>query len=174
VVSGRRSEALFWIPLTWRAADQRPAPPPIDPAKRFGITFQRFTRAARDRNPWSEGYLEVPGLRLELPAGWWPVAHLRSEDGFPVQLLDARGGTVARLVQTEASEIDLSEGGSWTALKRPGRYHASAAYEGPEGQRLYVAHEGHAFLMVPDPESPPAEEEWDRLLESALLTKVKR
>jgi hypothetical protein len=174
VVTGRRSETLYWIPLTWRAADEPPAPPPVDPARRFGISFDRLTRAAREKNPWTEGYLEVPGMRLELPVGWWPVANLRSEDGFPVQLLDGRTRTVARVVAAEPSEFDLTADGPWTPLKRPGRYHARSVHEGSDGARLYVAREGHAFLLVPDPDEPPAPEEWERLLESALLTRPRR
>ena len=88
-----------------------------------------------------------------------------------MRLLDATTGTVARLVKADPADLDLADGDAWASIKRPGRYHASAAYEGPDGQRLYVAREGHAFMLVPDPETPPPEEAWERLLESALLTK---
>jgi len=174
VVEGRRSETLFWIPLTWRGPREYAAPPPVDPARRFGITFDRLTRAARKNNPWSEGYLEVPGMRLELPVGWWPVANLRSDNGFPVQLLDATTRTVGRLLAADPADLDLSEGGPWTPIKRPGRYHASAVYEASDGGRLYVAQEGHAFLLAPDGDTPPPGEEWERLLESALVTRPGR
>ena len=81
MISGRRSPSLFWIPATWRSDDRPPAPPPVDPAGRFGIRFERLTRGAQSRQPWTEGYLTVPGLRVELPKGWWPAAGLRSRDG---------------------------------------------------------------------------------------------
>jgi len=171
VFSGRQSEALFWIPLTWRGATEPPAPPPIDPAKRFGIRFERLTPAARKQNPWIEGYLEVPGLRLELPVGWWPIANLRSDDGFPVQLLDRESRLVAGLTRVELREIDLSEGSGWEAVEHVRRYHAAEVFSHANGQRLYVSAGGRAFLLSPDPTTPPASDLWDRVVESALLTR---
>lgn len=171
VLAGRQSEALFWIPLTWRSAAEPPAPPPIDPAKRFGIRFERLTPAARKHNPWIEGYLEVPGLRLELPVGWWPIANLRADDGFPIQLLDGETRPVAELTRIVLREIDLSQGSGWEAIKRVRRYHASQAFAHADGQRIYVSPDGQqAFLLSPDAETPPAPEVWERVVESALLS----
>jgi len=171
VFAGRQSEALFWIPLTWRDATEPPAPPPIDPAKRFGIRFERLTPAARKQNPWIEGYLEVPGLRLELPVGWWPIANLRSDDGFPVQLLDQESRQVAELTRVEVGGIDLSEGSGWEAVKHVRRYQAAEAYTRADGQRLYVSTRGRAFLLAPDSTTPPTSDLWERVVESALLTR---
>ncbi len=171
VAQGRQSEALFWIPLTWRTADQPPAPPPIDPAKRFGIRFDRLTPAGRKRNPWIEGYLVVPGLRLELPVGWWPVANLRSDDGFPVQLLDSDGRQVGRITHADFVDLELSEASGWEAIKKASRYQAAQAFENEHVERIYASRSGDAFLLNRNADMPPVAEEWERLVNSALLTR---
>ena len=49
VLAGRRSASLFWIPASWRDAAHPPASPPVDPAARFGVRFDRFGTGERAR-----------------------------------------------------------------------------------------------------------------------------
>ncbi len=172
VVHGRRSLALFWIPVTWRDAPLPPAPPPIDPASRFGIRFEQSSHAERSRRGPIEGTLVVPGLRLELPRGWWPSATLRSADGFPVLLIDERGGEIGRLERIASgpalrAEIDAS---AWQ--ERPGARSrgATAIYLGPEGASLFLAPEGHGWKLTPVRAGDPG---WGRVVESVTLAKIR-
>jgi hypothetical protein len=170
VVEGRRSLALFWIPVTWRDAPRPPAPPPIDPASRFGIRFERASRLERSRRGQVEGTLVVPGLRLELPLGWWPSATLRSADGFPVLLVDERGeemGRLERIAPGSALREEIDRG-SW--VERPGARSrgASAIYGGPGGIHLFVAPEGHGWRLHP---ARPGDPGWGRVVDSVTLGK---
>jgi hypothetical protein len=170
VLSGRRSPALFEIPLSFRGPGRPPAPPPVDPAKRFGIRFERLTGSDRKRNPWSEGFLNVPGLRLEFPRGWWPVANLRTSDGFPVRIIAENGKPVAILRRLEPGDARLTpKGPEWTPVKRPSRFHSSAVYRKDDGARLYVAREGHGFLIAPENQGSAKHSYWERFVESAFL-----
>jgi len=177
VLSDWRSQALFRIPATWRDGDEPAAPPPIDPAKRFGIRFDRLGPSDRKRNPWTEGYLSVPGLRLELPVGWWPKAALRSENGFPVRFLDETRRTVGWVDRLEKENrlIGSAESMGWKPVKRAARFHATKAYEKENGSRLLVAHEGHAFVFLTIETHVPRDPTyWKRLVDSALLLRLPR
>jgi hypothetical protein len=171
VESGRRSPSLFWIPVTWRPAGSAPAPPPVDPAERFGIRFERLRRTDEQRHPWTEGYLRVPGLRADVPKGWFPAASLRSSDGFPVRLLERRGAGVGTLTRLEADELPpVGDSTVWTEAPRRGRHRADAVYRRADGACLLVAPEGHAFLFEPGvTEGKDWSELWERLLGSAQL-----
>ena len=120
VVRGPRSESLYWIPVTWRPLGSRPAPPPVDPAERFGIRFDRLTPTERKDNPWVEGALIVPGLIADIPRGWSPAASLRSRDGYPVRIVDGDGETIGALDRLDASEIPSVEDPQlgWSAIPR--------------------------------------------------------
>lgn len=172
VLEGRRSLALFWIPVTWRDVPLPPAPPPIDPASRFGIRFEQTSRLERSRRGQVEGTLVVPGLRLELPRGWWPSATLRSADGFPVLLFDARGEEMGRLERIGPGvalreEID---DGAW--VERPGAKSrgASAIYRGLDGTHLLVAPEGHGWKLT---RLLPDDPGWGRVVDSVILLKIR-
>jgi len=171
VLAGRQSLSIFQIPLAWRGPGEAPASPPVDPADRFGINFERFSKLERKRHPWSEGYLRVPGLRMELPARWWPAAMLRSKNGFPVRLVDASGQTVGALSLLPAGAPDLKQENlkDWEAEPRPGVYRALAVYRRPDGAWLYVTHEGYGFLLQPVTGVPVDRENWKRMAESALV-----
>jgi len=66
VLDGVLSPSLYWIAATWRDDGRPPAPPPIDPAERFGIKFERLTRADRQKQPWL-GSRGLPSLRERIP-----------------------------------------------------------------------------------------------------------
>ena len=70
-----------------------------------------------------------------------------------------------------AKSLDLSEASGWVPIKRAGRYHAAEAFENDQGQRIYVSRDGMGFLLTPLRDPQPVPEEWDRLMESALLTR---
>jgi hypothetical protein len=172
VLGGRQSPSLYWIPLTWRSAEQAPAPPPVDPAERFGIRFEQLSRAARRKQPWTAGYLTVPGLQCELPEHWWPSAALRSTDGYPIRLERASGDALGHLERLDARAWPerIADGSGWIELARPGARGAARMFGRDDGARLYVAREGHAFLFEPlaEPYDPPA---WKRMLESVRLVR---
>jgi hypothetical protein len=171
IVAGRQSQALFWIPLTWRGAGQLPAPPPMDPAERFDIRFSRFVGTDQRAHPWSQGYLEVPGLRAEIPKGWEPVANVRTETGFPVSIVDGEGRVIGRLMMVEKTTQELpprdSEG--WVALKRPSLYRAASAYKKADGSLLLVDRDGGGFLLERIGEVRADPSLWDRLLETVTM-----
>lgn len=175
MLAGRRSEALFWIPATLRPAGQPPAPPPLDPAERFGITFERLTGNDRKANPWMEGYLTVPGLRIEIPLDWYPVNALRTRNGFPVRLYDGDGrlqGTLQPLDESWFESFLPAEGG-WKPLGRPGRFRALTAYRAGDGSGLFRARWGGGFLLRPEAGQEPGES-WERMLGTVQMMRPGR
>ena len=173
VLSGRSSPSLFWIAATWRGPNQAPAEPPVDPNERFGIRFERLTRADRSRQPWMEGYLAVPGMRVELPKGWVPAASLRTTDGYPVRLVDSTGaaqGVVTRLEADELPVVDEADGG-WVAQSRPGFHRASGVYLRGDLTYVFLAKEGHAFLFE---RRLGDEASWERMAASVQLMRTKQ
>ncbi|MDX1388385.1 MAG: hypothetical protein R3344_04305, partial [Acidobacteriota bacterium] len=171
VVSGRQSEALYWIPVSWRPDTLPPAPPPVDAAARFGIRWAPLTKAAKTHQPWTEGYLTTPGLRVELPKNWWPVVTLRSENGFPVRIIDLDGNTRGWVVRLDAGDptLEPSEDSGWAPIGRPKRYQAVRAYLREDGARLYVAREGHGFAIRPEPGAETEITQWELLVDSVSL-----
>jgi hypothetical protein len=169
VVQGWRSLALFWIPFTWRGAGKAPAPPPVDPAERFGIRFQQLSRVDKRRAPMVEGYLTAPGLRVELPTGWWPIASLKTADGFPILIVNKDGKLVASIERIATAEEN--PGPAWTPLPRPTAQNARAVYAGAAGARLYVAREGHAFLLERNQGQTVEEDLWSRVAGNVVLTR---
>lgn len=174
VVSGWRSPSLYWIPATWRAGDKAPAPPPVDPAERFGIRFERLRPSEQADQPWTQGYLSAPGLRVEIPLGWFPAASLRSRDGYPVRFVEASGETRGLLTRLDAGQLPPGPEG-WLESDHPGRHRAEREWYMESGERLFVAREGHGFLFEPsDIGSDEASELWRRLVESAQLMRSPR
>lgn len=168
VLEGRRSPTLFWIPATWRPRGRSPAPPPVDPSLRFGIRYERLRSLNRDAQPWIQGFLTAPGLKLALPAGWHPAATLRSTAGFPVQLVDQRRVRHGSLWRLEAKELAaLEDDGDWKLLDRPASRGAARAYGRADGACLLVAREGHAFLLEP---AAGSGETWKLVAASLQLT----
>lgn len=167
VVEGWRSPALFWIPVSWRVAGETPAPPPFDPAERFGIRFRRLTRLERSDRPWLEGTLDVPGLRLELPRDWWPLVALRSRDGYPLRLVHARGDELGRLVRLEDATAPAGEWNDGDPDRPRG-----AARRRADGAACWVAADGSGFLLEPAAALGDGErrEAWERLVESGRTT----
>lgn len=175
VLEGRRSASMYWIPATWRPADRPPAPPPVDPAARFGIRFERLRPSEQAEQPWTEGYLVVPGLRAQIPQGWYPAASLRSKDGYPIRLVDREGTTLARLSRLDTSPSTATDAGGWHALKKPGRHRAAEAYADERQAFLFVAREGHAFLLEPQITlDEKTRIHWTRLVESVQLLRAER
>ncbi|HXV77625.1 MAG TPA: hypothetical protein VD788_15030 [Candidatus Polarisedimenticolaceae bacterium] len=149
VLAGTRSTSLYWIPATWRDERSAPAPPPIDPAERFGIKFERLTRADRQKQPWVEGYLSTPGLRAEVSLGISPAASLRSVDGYPIRFLSEEGDEVGSLVRLAAEEVE-TERESLAALTesdKPGRHRAARVLRDEADNWLFLAPAGHGFLF---------------------------
>jgi hypothetical protein len=168
VARGWRSVALFWIPFTWRPAGERPAPPPIDPAERFGIRFLPLPPSDRRRNVFDEGTLELPGVRMVVPRGWWPVASLQSSDGFPVRLEGPGGEAAVRITRLAAGSAELAnpEERGWTRLRRAQR--AAGVYR--RGDRfLFVARQGHGYLLEVEPIEPRTVSILERVADSVEL-----
>ena len=156
VLEGRRSPSLFWIPATWRDESKSPAPPPVDPAERFGIRFERLSRTDRLKEPWVEGTFAAPGIAVDVALGFFPAASLRSHDGYPVRFLDERGITVGSLMRLPAERIAAVSGEheALVELDKPGRYRAARVLHDDAGTYLFVAPGAdHAFLFE---FSPPA------------------
>lgn len=172
VLSGRQSEALFWIPATWRGPNEPPAPPPVDPAERFGISFDQFTKLEKKRRPWSEGLLSVPGLRIELPSGWIPITSLRSEDGFPVTLMTAGGTPLGKLerLRADAPELAHLEEGGWTSERKGGARARGNTFRRKDGARLYRSADGGAVVLVPAP-GKGAGTDWRRMIDGVALVR---
>jgi hypothetical protein len=172
VLAGRRSESLFWIPLTWRPGDRAPAPPPIDPAERFGIRFERLRPTERRSYPWTEGFLSVPGMRIEVPKDWYPAAALRSRDGFPVRLVHAGGAEVGVLSRLAAKDVPpLGEGTVWTHVPRKGRRRGAEVYRSDDGGCLLLWGDGDGYRFQPGDRSVQDwAEMWERMIASAQVT----
>jgi hypothetical protein len=177
VLAGRRSPSLYWIPATWRAGNRPPAPPPVDPAERFGIRFERLRPSEQVEQPWTQGYLDVPGMRAEVPLDWFPAASLRSRDGYPIRFVDRSGktrGLLTRLDGDGAAQIKAGSDG-WLKCDHPRRHRAERELYKESGERLFVAREGHAFLFEPGETSDgDAREMWERLTESVQLIRSRR
>lgn len=171
VVEGRGSESIYWIALTWRDAAEPIADAPVDPAARFGIRFERLTRLGRKERPLIEGFLIVPGLRVELPSKWWPSSTLRSDDGFPVTLLDREGteyGTLVRLDAAQSASYDW-EAEEWSELDRARRQGAVAHYRHVTGVHVFLAKEGHAYVFHPASDEIEASDAWALMLQTVQL-----
>jgi hypothetical protein len=172
VLGGRRSPSLFWIGQSFRPEGWPPAPPPVDPAQRFGIVFERLTPAGRKASPWVEGYLHVPGLRADVARGLVPSASLRSSDGYPVRFQDEEGRALATLRHLRASEV-----GPWIAgragiveLPKPARYRASRVVTDGGGAQLFIDDAGQGFVFELEPEtSSPMRERWRIMMDSVRL-----
>jgi hypothetical protein len=174
VLAGRRSPSLYWLPMTWRAAGEAPAPPPVDPAERFGIRFEQLTPAERGELPWMEGYLRVPGLRAEVPKDWYPAASLRSRDGYPIRFVDRGGETRGTLSRVESEDLSVV-GQSFSVSESKRKQGAKAVRERADGARLFVSREGHGFLFEPaEFGGTDAREAWLLLLDSVQVSKSGR
>jgi hypothetical protein len=174
MLSGRKSQAMFWLPATIRTAGRPPAPPPLDPAERFGITFERLTGTDRNENPWMEGFLTVPGLRIEIPLNWYPVNSLRTRDGFPIRLYDGNGklcGILERVDESWFGRFDPAAG-NWKSTPRPGRFRALAAWRDGAGAGLFRSKGGGGFLLKPA--ATAAGESWERMLGTVQIMRPGR
>jgi hypothetical protein len=177
VVAGRQSASLYWIPATWRKGDEAPAPPPVDPAERFGIRFERLRATEKAGQPFTEGHLTAPGLRAEVPKDWFPLASLRSRDGYPVRFTDATGATRGALVRLSAEELPATDDpeAGWVEDEHPGRHRAVQVFNSADGTLLLIAKEGHGFILAPyDLTDPDDQARWKRLVESMQLIRSAR
>jgi hypothetical protein len=124
-----------------------------------------------------EGYLSMPGLKVELPKSWWPSASLRSRAGYPIRLIKRGSSTMARIQRYEAAEVAgvvEAEGVVWEESERSGVHRAAKLYlRASDKAQLYVAREGHAFVFeIVDAENV-GDEEWGRLCGSVQLVRDK-
>ena len=176
VLGSWRSLALFWIPVTWRAEGEPPAPPPIDPAASRGVRFDRLSGAARSQQPQVEGTLYVGTLRLDLPRGYWPVASLASRDGLPVSILDEHGKEIGRIVpyEREGGETAPSAEQGWSAAKHPGAQRAAQLWTHGEGGLVIVGKDGRGYALTPGTLDGTSKTAWMRMRDSASLTKTAR
>ncbi|MDH3627537.1 MAG: hypothetical protein OES25_07760 [Acidobacteriota bacterium] len=177
VIEGSRSPSLYWIPLTWRDIGRAPAPPPVDPAERFGIRFDRFRPLERNHQPWSDGTLDAPGITMEIPRGWFPAASLRSADGYPVRLIDQEGNSLGRLVRVDPAEVAAlraDELRGWTPVSSRGSGQRATAHRGADGALLVVSKAGHGFLLEADGERAELRPMWERLVGSVRLRRERR
>ncbi len=173
VLEGRRSASLFWIPASYRGPGRSPAEPPVDPAERFGIKWERLTRGDQLRKPWMEGHLTMPGIKVELPKHWWPSASVRSLDGYPIRLVhqdSAVMGRIFRLEPDEIAEVLGGEGSGWVESPRPAVHRAERAWS-RDGGLLYLAKEGHAYRFELASPDRVTDEEWARMAESIQLVR---
>ncbi len=175
VAAGRESLALFWIPLTWRPGDRPPAPPPIDAAARFGIRFEKLQGRERRTHPMTEGYLAVPGLRMQIAKGWWVIANLRSTDGFPVQIVDSDGNVAGRLVRLDLEQIGpIAPDEGWMEEKRPRSYGAQEVRRRRDGTWLYLTPYGYAFRLEPLELDASSAKVWDRSARTVQLNRPRK
>jgi hypothetical protein len=176
VVSGWRSPALFWIPVTYRGEGHAPAPPPIDPAAALGVHFSRLSAGESKQNGLIEGYLVVSDLRLDVPRGWWPVANLGARDGLPVTFVDAAGGVIGEIAGRSAGSPDLAPSveDGWQRVAKPSAQHAGAIWTQADGRAVLVAKDGHGYLLLPGEDTPARRDGWRRLRESASFIKAAR
>lgn len=175
VLTGWRSLALFWIPVTWRDGSRPPAPPPIDPAARLGVRFDRLGPVERARQALVEGTLVVGTLRVEVPRGYWPVANLGSSDGLPVTIYDAAGTVAGRVEGLPAGRTAAAVAGEgWTAEPKPGSRKAASIHRRDDGTCVIVARTGEGYLLVPEAGGKERAGAWRRLIESASIVKGAR
>jgi hypothetical protein len=174
VVAGWRSPSLYWIPITWRRSTEAPALPPVDSGERFGIEFSRLTKLQHVERPWIEGFLEVPGLRAELPRGWSPLAAVRSADGFPVRFIDEGGGELGALDKMSAERIaTIVTGEEWRETERAGGKHVARVWvRDADGAHVFASKRGDGFLL--EPREGTDRDLWGRLLRSVRLTRPGR
>ena len=179
VLDGALSASLVWIAATWRDDGRTPAPPPVDPAERFGIKFERLTRVDRDKQPWMEGHLTTPGVRAEISRGWVPAASLRSEDGYPIRFIDESGMTIGLMNRIDPEEMKARQSAlsNLTPLDKPGRFRAAAVYRDVDQTYLFMAAMGEGYLF--ELKSPASSESdsslddvhkfWDLMMRSVRL-----
>ena len=174
VVSGWRSLALFWIPVTWRGPGRAPAPPPIDPAVGLGVRFDRLGPTEK-RQALVEGTLHVGTLRLEIPRGYWPVANLGAPDGLPVTVFDATGAIAGRIDSAPAPGIAaLLAGEGWMTQPRPASRKAASIHLRGDGTCILVAKAGDGYVLAPEAGGKDRAGAWQRLVESASFVKAAR
>jgi hypothetical protein len=169
VISGWRSLALFWIPVTYRADGLPPAPPPIDPASSLGVRFDTLRPGEAKRNSLLEGYLTVADLRLEVPRGWWPVANLDSRDGLPVTFVNPAGEVIGQLERRPAGSPELAprKEDGWDPVAKPSTQHAAAIWIRADGAAILVAKGGHGYLLTPNGDIDARREGWRLVRERA-------
>jgi hypothetical protein len=173
VVTGWRSLALFWIPVTYRGEGLPPAPPPIDPAASLGVRFDQLKPAQAKKNGLIAGTLFIADLRLEIPRGWWPVANLNSRDGLPVTFVAEDGTMVGRLEAVAKGHTPRAEDG-WAAMDNPSSQHAAAIWTRSDGATLLIAKGGHGYAILPESDVPARREAWRLMRERAEFIKAAR
>ena len=174
VVSGWRSLALFWIPVTWRGPGLSPAPPPIDPAVGLGVRFDRLGPAEK-RQALVEGTLQVGTLRLDIPRGYWPVANLAAPDGLPVTVFDATGAIAGRIESVPADGLAaILAGEGWTPQPRPASRKAASIHVRADGTCVLVPKAGDGYVLAPEAGGKERAGAWQRLVESASFVKAAR
>ena len=174
VVTGWRSLALFWIPVTWRGPGRSPAPPPIDPAIGLGVRFDRLGPAEK-RQGLVEGTLQVGTLRLDIPRGYWPVANLGAPDGLPVTVYDPTGAIAGRIESVPAAGVGtILAGEGWTTQPRPASRKASSIHVRADGTCVLVAKAGDGYVLAPEAGGAARAGAWQRLVESASFVKAAR
>jgi hypothetical protein len=168
MLAGRQSEAVFWIPTSWRAAGVAPAPPPLDPAERFGMNYRPLTKLEKSKQAWMEGVLTVPGLRVEVPARCFAVVNLRSADGFPIVFYAEDRRVLGRLVRQPAGSAALAPEAlaAWQPLKRPSKKSPEASYRREDGSRLFVTDRGDALIF--EPEGAARDPKWERMVDTVV------
>ncbi len=135
-----------------------------------------MTRAERQKRPWVEGVLSVPGMSAEVSLGWLPAASLRSEDGYPVRIVDYEGNTIGSLHRVAPDELEtaLARLGQGVESDKPGRHRAAKVIHDASGTHLFLAVEGHGFRFERAADTEPqAQDEirelWDLMMRSVRL-----
>jgi hypothetical protein len=172
VLGGRRSPSLFWIGQSFRPEGWPAAPPPVDPARRFGIDFARLTPSGRKSSPWVEGYLHVPGLRADVSRGLVPSASLRSTDGYPVRFQGEDGRALATLRRLASAEVEpwIASRSGIVEVEKPARYRAARVVADRDGARLFVDAVGQGFVFELEPgASAEVRERWRIMMDSVRL-----
>ena len=121
-----------------------------------------------------EGFLTVPGLRIEIPLGWYPVNALRTRDGFPIRLYDGQGELCGLLEQVNEAWFETFDPAAegWKPISRPGRFRALGAWRNGSGAGLFRSKSGGGFRLAP--QAAGAGEGWERMIGTVQMMRPGR
>jgi hypothetical protein len=166
ILSGRQSEALFWIPTTLRG--------PGSAGRASGRSGPTASGSPQAVQPARAG--EPPGARrlprrarsASEPDRMGLITTLRSANGFPIQIVDASGKSMGRAPSRGSGRPAAAEpeAAGWILASKRGSRKAVTVYRREHGARLFVGPDGNAIQIEPDARGAPGQH-WLRFLDSA-------